>query len=406
MLFPWRRPMHQSSERIGTIAAALARAQAELANPEKTHTAVIRSPFPREDDRTFRYASLASGLDIIRKTLSQQEIATVQTTRIEQATGQIHLTSLLAHASGEWISSDWPVCASKDVEAPHRMGAALTYARRYALFALVGIAGEDDLDAPDAIAPPPVATEPQVTSTSKSKPSKRVLNRPAILGPPQSADLRNRLLTQLSPLSSSDDLLAWAKASLPLKNTLLEADARAVEAAYETRLEQAAPPPHSNQPQQARPAAADQAVTAEPFQGKAAAGQAVQHLAPSDDGGNGLAFPKEPPRKRNKAHLSFVRGQPCLICKQTPSDAHHLKFAQPRALGRKVSDEFTVPLCRSHHQALHRHGNEPAWWANLQISPLPVASELWASSPVQGIANAPAPDRAGSTEFEKEARLR
>jgi hypothetical protein len=116
--------MHQSSERIGTIAAALARAQAELANPEKTLIAVIRSPFPREDDRAFRYASLASGLDIIRKTLSQQEIATVQTTRIEPTTGQIHLTTLLAHASGEWISSDWPVCGSKDFEAPHRMGGA------------------------------------------------------------------------------------------------------------------------------------------------------------------------------------------------------------------------------------------------------------------------------------------
>jgi len=153
--------MHQSSERIGTIAAALARAQAELANPEKTLIAVIRSPFPREDDRAFRYASLASGLDIIRKTLSQQEIATVQTTRIEQTTGQIHLTTLLAHASGEWISSDWPVCASKDFEAPHRMGAALTYARRYALFALVGIAGEDDLDAPDvSLGPAPPTPGP------------------------------------------------------------------------------------------------------------------------------------------------------------------------------------------------------------------------------------------------------
>src|ERR1700730_19330473 len=105
--------MHRSSERIGAIAGALARAQAKLMNPEKTLTATIRSPFPREEDRTFRYASLASGLDIVRKTLSQQEIATVQTTRIEQ--GQIHLTTLLAHASGEWISSDWPVCASKDV---------------------------------------------------------------------------------------------------------------------------------------------------------------------------------------------------------------------------------------------------------------------------------------------------
>src|SRR5215510_13141573 len=107
-----RAPMHQSSERIGSIAAALARAQAELMNPEKTLTAVIRSPFPREDDRTFRYASLASGLDIVRKTLSQQEIATIQTTRTEQASGQIHLTTLLAHSSGEWISSDWPVCAT------------------------------------------------------------------------------------------------------------------------------------------------------------------------------------------------------------------------------------------------------------------------------------------------------
>ena len=356
--------MHQSSERIGTIAAALARAQAELANPEKTLIAVIRSPFPREDDRAFRYASLASGLDIIRKTLSQQEIATVQTTRIEQTTGQIHLTTLLAHASGEWISSDWPVCASKDFEAPHRMGAALTYARRYALFALVGIAGEDDLDAPDAIAGPPATAEPQGSSTSKGKPSKGVLNRPAILSPPQSADLRNRLLTQLSPLSSSDDLLAWAKASLPLKNTLREADARAVEAAYKTRLEQAAPF-LSNPPQQERPAATD---------------QAVPRLAPSDARGNGLAFPKEPPRKRNKAHLLFVRGQPCLICKQIPSDAHHLKFAQPRALGRKVSDEFTVPLCRAHHQTLHRHGDERTWWADMQIAPLPVARDLWTAS--------------------------
>ncbi|MGX1281433.1 hypothetical protein AB7M50_000558 [Bradyrhizobium elkanii] len=122
--------MHRSSESIGAIAAALARAQAELTNPEKTLTATIRSPFPREEPQTFRYASLASGLDIVRKTLSRQEIATVQTTRLEVATGQIHLTTLLAHSSGEWISSDLPVCAAKDTEAPHRMGAALTYARR------------------------------------------------------------------------------------------------------------------------------------------------------------------------------------------------------------------------------------------------------------------------------------
>lgn len=94
----------------------------------------------------------------------------------------------------------------------------------------------------------------------------------------------------------------------------------------------------------------------------------------------GLAIPKEPPRKRNKLHLAFVREHPCLVCKQSPADAHHLKFAQPRTLSRKVSDEFTVPLCRLHHEALHRYGNEKAWWANVQISPLPVARELWAAS--------------------------
>ena len=141
--------MPRSSDTIGAIAAALAKAQGELTNPEKSLTATLRSPFPREGDRTFRYASLASGLDIVRKCLGQHEIATVQTTAIDQANGLINLTTLLAHTSGEWISSDWPVCPVSETASPQRMGAALTYARRYGLFTLVGIAGEDDLDAPD-----------------------------------------------------------------------------------------------------------------------------------------------------------------------------------------------------------------------------------------------------------------
>ncbi|WP_235885209.1 ERF family protein [Bradyrhizobium frederickii] len=136
-------------------------------------------------------------MDIVRKTLSQQEIATIQTTRIEQVTGQIHLTTLLAHASGEWISSDLPVCASKEVEAPHRMGAALTYARRYALFALVGIAGEDDLDAPDLMTGPAAAAEPPAAPGPKGKPLKGVLNRSPILPPERSAELLDRLLGEL-----------------------------------------------------------------------------------------------------------------------------------------------------------------------------------------------------------------
>src|SRR6478672_4133783 len=141
--------MQRSSHKVGTLAAALAKAQAEIANPEKSLTARIESPFPREGQRTFRYAPLASGLDIVRKCLGQHEIATVQSTAIDRDSGLIRLTTTLVHASGEWVSSDWPVCPASETAAPHRMGAALTYARRYALFTLVGIAGEDDLDAPD-----------------------------------------------------------------------------------------------------------------------------------------------------------------------------------------------------------------------------------------------------------------
>lgn len=379
--------MHQSSERIGAIAAALAKAQAELTNPEKTLTATIRSPFPREEARTFRYASLASGLDIVRKTLSQQEIATIQTTRTESATGQIHLTTLLAHASGEWISSDLPVCASKDVEAPHRMGAALTYARRYALFALVGIAGEDDLDAPDAIAgpPAPTATEPQTATGPKAKLSRVVLQRPQVLPPERSADLLNRLLKELTSQGDGEGLLAWARANLPLKNTLLAADARLLEAAYQKRLEEVA----------VQEAILTEQSQVSPVDTNPADRHLLNNVGTADADlvklpereQVGLAIPKESPRKRSKVHLTFVRSHVCVVCKKSPADAHHLKFAQPRTLGRKVSDEFTVPLCRSHHHDLHKCGDERAWWTNMRISPLPIAKDLWDGSPVHAVAD-------------------
>src|SRR6516165_6555914 len=102
--------MQGSSDSIGALAAALAKAQSEIANPEKSLTATIISAFPREGTRTFRYASLSSGLDLVRKCLGQHEIATLQTTAIEKDSGLIRLTTTLAHASGEWVSSDWPVC--------------------------------------------------------------------------------------------------------------------------------------------------------------------------------------------------------------------------------------------------------------------------------------------------------
>ena len=145
--------MQRSSECIASLAAALAKAQIELTNPEKSLIGTISSDDPERAERAFRYAPLSSGLDIVRKVLGQHEIATVQTTSVDQTAGFINLTTVLAHASGEWIASDWPVCAVSETATPHRMGAALTYARRYALFTLVGIAGEDDLDAPDLITP-------------------------------------------------------------------------------------------------------------------------------------------------------------------------------------------------------------------------------------------------------------
>src|SRR5262245_46993527 len=146
--------MHRCSESFAALASALAKAQAELINPEKSLTATIRTGRPGDGERSFRYAPLASGLDIVRKTLGQHEIAMVQTTAIDQAAGMVNLTTMLAHSSGEWIASDWPVCPMTEMANPQRMGTALTYARRYALFTLVGITGEDDLDAPDLCTPP------------------------------------------------------------------------------------------------------------------------------------------------------------------------------------------------------------------------------------------------------------
>ena len=114
--------MHRSSPSIASLAAALAKAQTELDNPEKSLVATIASEHRGGPEQSFRYAPLSSGLDIVRKTLGQHEIATVQTTAIDQAAGLVNLTTVPAHASGEWIASDWPVCAIADTEPPHRLG--------------------------------------------------------------------------------------------------------------------------------------------------------------------------------------------------------------------------------------------------------------------------------------------
>jgi hypothetical protein len=372
--------MHRCSDTIGAMAAALAKAQGELTNPEKSLVATIRSPFPREGERSFRYASLASGLDVVRKCLGQHEIAMVQTTAIDQDSGQIRLTTLLAHASGEWISSDWPVCPVSETATPHRMGAALSYARRYALFALVGIAGEDDLDAPDLLAAPSPALRdaPDISVNGQNgrKPPNGSVHKPRhpkpIFAAEPSATLRDQLVSEIRDLKGEDDLALWAHRRLPAKNSLTADDARTVEAAYQTKLDDTC------RNERGQPRGLSPETRSNSSEGGAAPGNDQQPAAESF-----LRLPRQVSR-RNKVHLAFVAAQPCLICQRSPGDAHHLKFAQPNMLGRKVSDEFTVPLCRDHHHAVHRHGNEISWWANFQIAPLEIARELWRTSPIHG----------------------
>ena len=244
--------MQRSSNKIGTLAAALAKAQAEIINPEKSLTATIESPFPREGQRTFRYAALSTGLDIVRKCLGQHEIATVQSTAIDRDSGLIRLTTTLVHASGEWVSSDWPVCPASETAAPHRMGAALTYARRYALFTLVGIAGEDDLDAPD-LALQTVDPSPQNGPPERKNGFNGAMPTPArsfqgarksAVGPraptrsgEASASLRDQLLAEMEGLARKDDFDAWTLRAWPKANSLTPADGDQVRVAFQARLD-------------------------------------------------------------------------------------------------------------------------------------------------------------------------
>ncbi len=396
--------MQRSSESIGAIAAALAKAQGELTNPEKSLTATIRALNPRDHDQTFRYAALSSGLDIVRKALGGHEIATVQTTAIDNEAGLIRLTTTLAHSSGEWLSSEWPVCPISETAAPRRMGAALTYARRYALFTLVGIAGEDDLDAPElaegrkadaaneggaaandrvAVRLRPKAAVEERTPVTSALTRKEKAARPArpVLGPEQSAALREQLLADICRLTSSDEAAAWVHKNLAAKNTMIIDDADAVEAGFRERLAtievvSAAGQGGANP----GPALETAPPVGEPFLTAMDAAASAPIILPSSPGLRRRRVAAKTIRLRDKEHCKFVATQPCVVCGRTPSEAHHIRFAQPRALGRKVSDEYTVPVCRLHHRDLHAYGDEASWWAGVSIDPLPIALELWQRS--------------------------
>jgi len=383
----------RASESIGALAAALAKAQIELVNPEKSLVAIIREEGRHGREQTFRYAPLSAGLEITRKVLGQHEIAILQTTSIDQASGLINLTTVLAHSSGEWIASDWPVCSVSETASPRRMGAALTYARRYALFALVGIAGEDDLDAPDLQSPlSEIGAEgmkanggqpngggqqgikPEVT-LRRSETSKSPAANP-VLGLHASAKLRERLIVEIGELASPEEAAKWAQQSLAEKNRLRAADAAHVEASFETRLARLAS-------LSAQVAQAQQRSLAE-----ARDFPAVEPTTPNNPkeparseaiDKSGLALPA-PRRVRDRDHIRSIVRKPCLVCGRRPSDPHHLRFAQSRALSRKVSDQFTVPLCRGHHRELHRCGDEAAWWSRQGIDALGAARLLWLES--------------------------
>ncbi len=413
--------MHRCSESVAAIATALAKAQTELSNPEK---AMIGSVYNTRTDtqQTFRYASLSSGLDIIRKVLGTQQIAVTQTTDIDRTNGTVNLTTLLVHTSGEWISSDWPVCQLSETSAPRRMGAALTYARRYALFTMVGIAGEDDLDAPD-MASEGSKGDKKGDKTAKSDPAPK--NR---AGPPDASQSRSALPAQAKfdaaasvaatqelikeiQTLSEDELKARAITILKAKNRLSADDAKLVEAAFAARL---APDAGPEIPKDQALTSTDASTSQPPTESASAVKQRRGRPRKTDrvidpSAGSPVVTPRktgddtpvlilphagvlpvkidkskltfgEPRRLRDKAHLKFVASQPCLVCGRSPADAHHLRFTQRRGMGLKVSDEFTVPLCRVHHRDLHSCGNEIAWWKKRSIDPVAMSQALWDST--------------------------
>jgi len=418
--------MHRSSESVAAIATALAKAQTELSNPEKAMVGTVynvRSDSPQ----SFRYASLSSGLDIIRKALGGQQIAIAQTTDIDRANGMVNLTTVLLHTSGEWISSDWPVCQISETSAPRRMGAALTYARRYALFTMVGIAGEDDLDAPPAVTNDPAAAHKAVDTglapnpgPAPARPSQfqtgNGTNPPVRekLGAEESAAIRAQLIQEIETLPQ-DDLQARAIAILKAKNRLSADDAKMVEDAFEARIavrgssealatedptfaptDPAPPQPPSaptdadkaprqrGRPRKVKAAAEQSAAPSNPLKptiddSPPASTHLQTDATPAKIEKSELTI-SEPRRHRDKLHLKFVASQPCLVCGRSPADAHHLRFTQHRAMGRKVSDEFTVPLCRTHHRDIHSFGDEVAWWERRAIDPIATSRMFWVST--------------------------
>jgi len=191
---------------------------------------------------------------------------------------------------------------------------------------------------------------PRSDGNGRTRAAARAASSP-VLSSDESAALRDRLLGEIEDLQSQESATNWAQGALAAKNRLSAEDAKVVEEAFEKRLSELLPSESAE-------------VVAELSADQMGVDKSVLTVA-------------APRRYRNRDHLRFVMQQPCLLCGRKPSDAHHIRFVQPRALGRKASDEFAVPLCRSHHRAVHRAGDEKAWWKQAGIDPIKVARKLW-----------------------------
>ena len=217
------------------------------------------------------------------------------------------------------------------------------------------------MDAPDICASVPASEPPasgfQRPPQSRKNGSMRGASKTAgtpILSADESAAARDRLLGEIASLPSQDSAASWARAALVAKNRLTVADAKRLEDAFEQKIAK------FSTAEIAEPPMVDRSSTSAIGSRDRGAHDATTDASNRID--KSVLEVSAPRRYRNKEHLRFVAQQPCLVCARAPSDAHHLRFMQPRALGCKASDEFTVPLCRAHHRAVHRAGDEQAWW--------------------------------------------
>ena len=384
--------MHRSSDTIATIAAALAKAQVELTNPEKSLVATIRSPFPGRRTAPSAmprcragWTSCARALAGMRSRRSSLQrltrkpvcFASPPFLRIRPANG-FHQNGRYARLRTSPRRSAW--------ELPSPMHGGTPFSRWSGL-------PEKTISMRRISVPTPI---PQRSCRGRAanqmgKLRRETDNAPggklpessarSVLGVQLSASLRESLIEQLATINSADEAAAWAHRNLPAKNTLTAADAKIVEERFRARLSaigdrpaEGYEPPHAV-PDQTGVSSASDAATRQ---------KAPMRATKKQSRSDAIRALGKTVRLRDKDHRRFVLRQACLVCGRVPSDPHHLTFTQPRALGRRVSDEFIVPVCRVHHRELHRSGNEAAWWRKLNIDPIPIALGLWQQTRTDG----------------------